>query len=43
MIKELRKVVTFEEEVFREGDKEAQNPLRVIGVAAVLQLSLIHI
>ena len=37
MIKELRKVVTFEEEVFREGDKEAQNPLRVIGVAAVLQ------
>ena len=30
MIKELRKVVTFEEVVFREGDKEAQNPLRVI-------------
>ena len=37
MIEELRKVVTFEEEVYREGGKGAKVPLRIIGVAAVLQ------
>ena len=37
MIEELRKVVTFEEEVYREGGKGATVPLRIIGVAAVLQ------
>ncbi len=37
MIEELRKVVTFEETLYREGGKEAKVPLRIIGVAAVLE------
>ena len=37
MIEELRKVVTFEEAVYREGGKGVRIPLRIIGVAAVLQ------
>ena len=37
MIEELRKVVTFEEEVNQEGGKGAKVPLRIIGVAGVLQ------
>jgi len=36
MLTELRKVVTFDEDIYREGEKEAQPPLRVIGVAAVV-------
>ena len=37
MVAELRKVVSFEEEIYREGGKEFQHSLRIIGVAAVLQ------
>jgi hypothetical protein len=37
MINELRKVVTFDEEIYREGDKPTSEVLRVIGVAAVLK------
>lgn len=37
MINELRKVVTFDEEIYREGDKPASEVLRIIGVAAVLK------
>ena len=37
MIKELRKIVTFDEDVYKEGGKEANPILRVIGVAAVLE------
>ena len=37
MIEELRKVVTFEEEVYQEGGKGTKVPLRIIGVAGVLQ------
>ena len=36
MLTELRKVVTFDEDIYREGEKEAQPPLRIIGVAAVV-------
>ena len=36
MLTELRKVVTFDEDIYRDGEKEAQPPLRVIGVAAVV-------
>ena len=36
MIDELRKIVTFDETVFKEGDKKAKIPLRIVGVAAVL-------
>ncbi len=36
MLSELRKVVTFDEDIYREGEKKAQPPLRVIGVAAVV-------
>ena len=36
MIDELRKIVTFDETVFKEGNKKAQIPLRIVGVAAVL-------
>ena len=36
MLKELRKIVTFDEDIYREGGKEADPILRIIGVAAVL-------
>ena len=36
MLKELRKIVTFDEDIYREGGKEANPILRIIGVAAVL-------
>ena len=36
MIDELRKIVTFDETIFKEGDKKAKVPLRIVGVAAVL-------
>ena len=36
MLKELRKIVTFDEDIYSEGGKEANPILRIIGVAAVL-------
>ena len=36
MLKELRKIVTFDEDIYSEGGKEASPILRIIGVAAVL-------
>ncbi len=36
MIDELRKIVTFDEDIYKEGDKSANPVLRIIGVAAVL-------
>ncbi len=36
MINELRKIVTFDETIFKEGSKKAKVPLRIVGVAAVL-------
>ena len=36
MLKELRKIVTFDEDIYCEGGKEANPILRIIGVAAVL-------
>ena len=36
MIDELRKIVTFDEDIYKEGNKSANPVLRVIGVAAVL-------
>ena len=36
MLPELRKVVTFDEDIYREGEKAAHPPFRVLGVAAVL-------
>ena len=36
MLKELRKIVTFDEDIYHEGGKEANPILRIIGVAAVL-------
>ena len=36
MLKELRKIVTFDEDIYTEGGKEADPILRIIGVAAVL-------
>ena len=36
MLKELRKIVTYDEDIYREGGKEANPILRIIGVAAVL-------
>ena len=36
MLKELRKIVTFDEDIYNEGGKEADPILRIIGVAAVL-------
>ena len=36
MLKELRKIVTFDEDIYSEGGKEADPILRIIGVAAVL-------
>jgi Amino acid synthesis len=37
MIPELRKVVTYDEEIHRDGAKPATPPLRMIGVAAVVR------
>ena len=37
MFPELRKVVTFDEDVHREGEKVTDSPLRIIAVAAVLR------
>ena len=37
MIPELRKVVTYDEVIWRDGDREATPPLRLIGVAAVVK------
>ncbi len=36
MLKELRKIVTFDEDIYSEGGKESNPILRIIGVAAVL-------
>ena len=36
MLKELRKIVTFDEDIYSEGGKESDPILRIIGVAAVL-------
>ena len=36
MLKELRKIVTFDEDIYSEGGKEADPILRIIDVAAVL-------
>ena len=36
MLKELRKIVTFDEDIYSEGGKKANPILRIIGVAAVL-------
>ena len=36
MIDELRKIVTFDEDIYKEGNKSANPVLRIIGVAAVL-------
>jgi len=36
MIDELRKMVTFDEDIYKEGNKSANPVLRIIGVAAVL-------
>ena len=36
MLKELRKIVTFDEDIYSEGGKEADPILRIIGVAALL-------
>ena len=36
MLKELRKIVTFDEDIYSEGVKESNPILRIIGVAAVL-------
>ena len=33
---QIRKIVTFEEEIFIEGEKEATQPLKLFGVAAVV-------
>lgn len=37
MIPELRKLVTYDEEIHRDGAKPATPPLRMIGVAAVVR------
>ena len=36
MIDELRKIVTFDEDIYKEGNRSANPVLRIIGVAAVL-------
>ncbi|SHI57508.1 Amino acid synthesis [Shimia gijangensis] len=36
MLPELRKVVTFDEDIYRDGERAADPVLRVIGVAAVV-------
>ena len=42
MFPEIRKVVTFDEDVHRDGEKTADPVLRIIGVAAVLQNPWAH-
>ena len=37
MIPELRKLVTYDEVIYRDGDRAAIPPLRLIGVAAVVK------
>ena len=37
IIPELRKIITYDEDTHREGDKEAKPILRMIGVAAVVK------
>ncbi|MGA0707563.1 MAG: amino acid synthesis family protein, partial [Steroidobacteraceae bacterium] len=37
MLPELRKVVTFDEDIYREGERAADPVLRIIGVAAVVR------
>lgn len=37
MLPELRKIVTFDEDIYRDGDRAADPILRVIGVAAVVR------
>ncbi|QCO55473.1 amino acid synthesis family protein [Pseudorhodobacter turbinis] len=37
MLPELRKIVTFDEDIYRDGEKAADPVLRVIGVAAVVR------
>ena len=34
---QIRKIVTFEEEIFIEGGKDANIPLKLFGVAAVVK------
>ena len=34
---EIRKIVTFEEEILFEGGKKASQPLKLFGVAAVVK------
>jgi hypothetical protein len=36
MLEELRKIVTYDEDIHREGGRAAKPPLRMIGVAAVV-------
>ncbi len=36
MLPELRKIITFDEDIHREGERPAIPPLRMIGVAAVV-------
>ncbi len=36
MLSELRKIVTFDETIYREGERAASPQLRMIGVAAVV-------
>ena len=37
MLPELRKVVTFDEDIYIEGGRASNPPLRMIGVAAVVK------
>lgn len=37
MLPELRKIVTFDEDIYRDGDRPADPVLRLIGVAAVVR------
>lgn len=37
MLPELRKIVSFDEDIYRDGDKPADPVLRMIGVAAVVR------
>ncbi|QOF75063.1 amino acid synthesis family protein (plasmid) [Aminobacter sp. SR38] len=37
MLPELRKIVTFDEDIYRDGERAADPILRMIGVAAVVQ------
>ena len=39
MVPELRKIITYDEDIYREGEKPAEPILRMIGVAAVVKIS----